>query len=76
MERSPLRYLNDRRPMVATIALMQASGLNVFHGHWDDLGRTWLEVCDESGMFVLGGFYCSGAARDPRHGRRRMGGRG
>lgn len=55
-----LRCLNDRRAMNATVWLMQASGLNSFHGHWDDLGRNWLDACDENGMFVLGGFYCDG----------------
>jgi beta-galactosidase/beta-glucuronidase len=57
---SPLRDLNDRRPMAAMIRAMQSAGLNTLHGHWDDLGRPWLELCDEMGMFVLAGFFCDG----------------
>ena len=55
-----LRDLNDRRPMAAMLRTMQAAGLNSLHGHWDDLGRPWLELCDEMGVFVLGGFFCDG----------------
>jgi hypothetical protein len=57
---SPVRYLNDRRVESRTIAVMQASGLNTLHGHWDDLGAPWLELCDEMGMLVLGAFFCDG----------------
>ena len=57
---APVRYLNDLHPQVAMIELMQASGLNTLHGHWDELGGTWLDRCDEMGMLVLGGFYCDG----------------
>ena len=57
---STVRYLNDRRVQSATISLMQASGLNTLHGHWDDLGKTWMDLCDETGMLVMAGFYCDG----------------
>ena len=57
---SPLRELNDRRPLAAMNRAMQTAGLNTLHGHWDDLGRPWLEVCDEMGMFVVAGFSCDG----------------
>ena len=57
---SPLRDLNDRRPMAAMNGAMHHAGLNTLHGHWDDLGRTWLDVCDETGMFVVAGFFCDG----------------
>ena len=57
---SPLRELNDRRPIAAMNRVMQEAGLNTVHGHWDDLGRTWLDVCDETGMFVVAGFSCDG----------------
>jgi hypothetical protein len=56
----PPRYLNDRRPQSMAIAVMQASGLNTLHGHWDDLGEPWLDCCDEMGMLVLAGYYCDG----------------
>ncbi|MCX7011518.1 MAG: hypothetical protein NTW86_02935 [Candidatus Sumerlaeota bacterium] len=56
----PVRCLNDRRPFEAMTRAMQLAGLNSLHGHWDDLGRPWLDVCDETGMFVLGGFFCDG----------------
>jgi hypothetical protein len=39
---------------------MQEAGLNTVHGHWDDLGRPWLDLCDEMGMFVVAGFSCDG----------------
>jgi hypothetical protein len=55
-----LCYLNDRRPQALAIEVMQASGLNALHGHWDDLGAPWLDRCDEMGMLVLAGFYCDG----------------
>jgi hypothetical protein len=57
---TPLCYLNDRRPQALAIEVMQASGLNTLHGHWDDLGAPWLDRCDEMGMLVLGGYYCDG----------------
>jgi len=57
---APLRYLNDRRVEWRMIAAMQASGLNTLHGHWDDLGEPWLELCDEMGMLVLAEFFCDG----------------
>lgn len=57
---APIRYLNDRRPQSAMIRVMQESGLNALHGHWDDLGETWLNLCDETGILVLGAFYCDG----------------
>jgi hypothetical protein len=56
----PLRYFNDRHPQSLMIGLMQSSGLNTLHGHWDDLGTPWMDRCDEMGMLVLGGFYCDG----------------
>jgi hypothetical protein len=57
---NPLRYLNDRRPQALAIEVMQASGLNTLHGHWDSLGAPWLDCCDERGMLVLAGFCCDG----------------
>jgi hypothetical protein len=57
---TPLCYLNDRRSQTLAIEVMQASGLNTLHGHWDDLGASWLDCCDEMGMLVLGGYYCDG----------------
>ena len=57
---SPHRVLNDRRPLAAMIRTMQAGGLNAWHGHWDDPGRPALELCDEMGVFFLGGFFCDG----------------
>jgi len=57
---SPLRELNDRRPIAAMTRVMQNGGLNTVHGHWDDLGRPWLDLCDETGMFVFAGFFCDG----------------
>jgi hypothetical protein len=57
---SPLRDLNDRRPIGALNRVMQEAGLNTVHGHWDDLGRPWMDVCDEAGMFVVAGFSCDG----------------
>ncbi len=55
-----LRYLNDRHPQSLMIEIMQKSGLNTLHGHWDELGDTWLDQCDEMGMLVVGGFFCDG----------------
>lgn len=57
---APIRYLNDRHPQSVMIEIMQKAGLNTLHGHWDDLGETWLDQCDETGMMVLGGFFCDG----------------
>jgi len=57
---TPLRYLNDRRPEALMIGIMQASGLNISHGHWDELGKTWIDLCDEMGMLVMAGFFCDG----------------
>ena len=57
---SALRDLNDRRPMAAMTSVMRSAGLNTLHGHWDDLGRNWLDLCDETGMFVVAGFSCDG----------------
>ena len=64
---APLVYLNDRRPQALAIEVMQASGLNTLHGHWDDLGASWLDRCDELGMLVLGGFYCDGRPQIQSH---------
>ncbi len=57
---APIRYLNDCLAQSRVIQIMQASGLNTLHGHWDELGQTWLDLADEMGMLVLGGFYCDG----------------
>jgi hypothetical protein len=57
---APIRYLNDRRPEARMLQVMQQAGLNTLHGHWDDLGEPWLDLCDEMGMLVLGGMYCDG----------------
>src|SRR5581483_2183910 len=56
----PIRYLNDRRPESRMLQVMQQSGLNTLHGHWDGLGEPWLDLCDEMGVLVLGGMYCDG----------------
>ena len=40
--------------------LMQNSGLNTLHSHWDEAGQPWLDRCDEMGMLVLGAFVCDG----------------
>jgi len=56
---TPARYINDRRPMAAEIRAMQAAGLNTLNGHWDDLGRTYLDLADEMGMFVWSAMYCN-----------------
>jgi hypothetical protein len=53
------RYINDRRPMAAELRALQAAGLNMLNGHWDDLGRTYLDLCDEMGVLVLGAAYCN-----------------
>ncbi len=57
---APIGYLNDRHPQALALKVMQESGLNALHGHWDDLGSAWLDRCDEMGMLVLAGFYCDG----------------
>ncbi len=56
---APSRYINDRRPMAAEIRAMQAAGLNTLNGHWDSLGRTYLDLADEMGMFVWSSMYCN-----------------
>jgi len=56
----PTRYLNDRHVIRQEVRAMQAAGLNATHGHWDDLGRTYMDVCDEQAMLVFGGYYCNG----------------
>lgn len=56
----PTRYLNDRHAIRQEVRAMQTAGLNATHGHWDDLGRTYMDVCDEQGMLVFGGYYCNG----------------
>lgn len=53
------RYINDRRPMAAELRAMQETGLNTLNGHWDDLGRTYLELCDEMGVLVWASMYCN-----------------
>ncbi len=65
-----IRYLNDRHPQSRMIEAMQAAGLNTSYGHWDELGESWLDRCDEIGMLALGAFYCDGrpkiqSAADP-----------
>jgi hypothetical protein len=62
---SSVWYLNDRRPQALMIRIMQSSGLNTLHGHWDDLGKTWMDLCDEMGMLVLAGFYCPNPTGPP-----------
>ena len=57
---SAIRDVNDRRPIRAMIDVMRGAGLNTLHGHWVDLGRSWLVVCDETGMCVVAGFFCDG----------------
>ena len=56
---APGRYINDRRPMAAEIRAMQAAGLNTLNCHWDSLGRTYLDLADEMGMFVWSSMYCN-----------------
>jgi len=53
------RYINDRRPMAAELRAMQAAGLNTLNGHWDGLGRTYMDLCDEMGMFIWSSMYCN-----------------
>lgn len=55
-----LRYNNDRRAIALDMEAMQTAGVNTIHGHWDNLGRTVLDVADEMGMLVVDGFYCNG----------------
>jgi len=55
-----IRYLNDTHSQSMTLSMMQASGLNLLHGHWDSLGEPWLSRCDEMGMPVMAGFFCDG----------------
>jgi hypothetical protein len=57
---APIGYLNDPHPQALALEVMQESGLNTLHGHWDDLGTPWLDRCDEMGMLVVAGFYCDG----------------
>jgi Glycosyl hydrolases family 2, sugar binding domain/Glycosyl hydrolases family 2, TIM barrel domain/Glycosyl hydrolases family 2 len=57
---SPVRYLNDRHSQAPMIEIMQGSGINTLHGHWDSLGDAWLDLCDEMNMFVVAGFFCDG----------------
>jgi Glycosyl hydrolases family 2, sugar binding domain/Glycosyl hydrolases family 2/Glycosyl hydrolases family 2, TIM barrel domain len=57
---APIRYLNDRHSQSLMLGAMQDAGLNTLHGHWDELGKTWLDLCDEMGMLVLGAFFCDG----------------
>ena len=56
---APSRYINDRRPMAAEMRAMQTAGLNTLNGHWDDLGRTYLDLCDETGMLAWSAMYCN-----------------
>ena len=58
---APVRNSNDRRPQAMQLNIMQKSGMDGFHNHWDDPGRSWLELADEMGIPVLAQFYCSGA---------------
>ncbi len=55
-----IRAINDRRPQAFQLFIMQQSGLNTLQHHWDDVGRSWLELADEMGMLVLDSFYCTG----------------
>ncbi|WP_260706600.1 glycoside hydrolase family 2 TIM barrel-domain containing protein [Edaphobacter flagellatus] len=57
---SALRYLNDSHSQSLMLSIMQQSGLNLLHGHWDCLGTPWLNRCDEQGMLVMAGFFCDG----------------
>jgi len=57
---TPLRYANDLRPQAFALFLMESSGLNTLQSHWDDLGRTWLDLADEMGVLVVGSFFCDG----------------
>jgi hypothetical protein len=56
----PIRYINERHQQAEMIAIMQSSGLNTLHSHWDEPGQPWLDRCDEMGMLVLGAFVCDG----------------
>lgn len=56
----PITYNNDRRVIAQDLAAMQAAGINSLHGHWDDLGQSTLDLCDEMGVLVVNAFYCDG----------------
>jgi hypothetical protein len=57
---APIRYINERHAQSEMLAVMQSSGLNTLHSHWDEAGQPWLDRCDEMGMLVLGAFVCDG----------------
>ncbi len=54
------RYVNDRRAEAFQIYVLESTGLNALESHWDDAGRTILDVADEMGYLVIGAFYCDG----------------
>lgn len=54
------RYVNDRRAQAYQIYVFESTGLNALESHWDDAGRTLLDVADEMGYLVIGAFYCDG----------------
>lgn len=56
----PVRYNNDRRQLAVDIKAMLAAGITALHGHWDDLGRPTLDVCDEMGMLNVSAYFCDG----------------
>lgn len=62
-----IRTVNDRRPEAYMLYVMQQSGMNGVDVHWDDIGTPWLDLADEMGMLVLGGFYCTGIENPAPH---------
>jgi len=57
---APQRYINDRRSQAFQIYVWESTGLNMMESHWDDAGRTILDLADEMGYLVLAAFYCDG----------------
>lgn len=57
---APGRYVNDRRVQAFQIYVWESNGLNMMESHWDDAGRSILDLADEMGYLVMGAFYCDG----------------
>src|SRR5579863_3802519 len=54
------RYVNDRRVQAFQIYVFESTGLNALESHWDDAGRSLLDLADEMGYLVIAAFYCDG----------------
>lgn len=54
------RYINDRRAQAFQLYVFESTGLNMLESHWDDAGRSILDVADEMGYLVVAAFYCDG----------------